>query len=119
MHMCYKDRATQRPLAVAELASLGNELQSLAQFGSGWEAQRARFQPYVDADYLTGAVYRLWGVWRRHNWIERPDLAPPAHGAVVYCETDIIWCAEDAAAQAELAMFPHFLSSRQLASEPT
>ncbi|HVF10226.1 MAG TPA: transglutaminase-like domain-containing protein, partial [Abditibacteriaceae bacterium] len=87
MHMCYKDRATQRPLAVAELASLGNELQSLAQFGRGWEAQRARFQPYVDADYLTGTVYRLWGVWRRHNWIERPDLAPPAHGAVVYCET--------------------------------
>jgi hypothetical protein len=118
MHLCYKDRATQRPLAVAELPGRGAELRDMAQFGSGWETQRTRFQQIVENDYLSGAVYRLWGVWQRHNWVERPDLVPPAHGAVTYCETDIIWCADDEATSAELAMFPHLLSSQKLSDEP-
>jgi hypothetical protein len=45
-------------------------------------------------------------------------MAPPAHGAVPYAETDILWCVNDEAARSALAMFPHHLTARQLAAAP-
>jgi len=115
LHLCYRDVRTQRPLAVAELFARRDELAESAHFGAGFEAQKNHLEGFARTGCLSGAVYRLWGVWGRHDWIENPDCAPPAHGAVLYAETDIIWCADEEATREELAMFPHFLSSSQLA----
>jgi hypothetical protein len=122
LHLYYRESETGRPLSVAELAEStqkpGPPLTELAEFGEGYAFQRERLEPFTRDHCLTGDVYRLWGVWARHDWIAQPDLAPPAHGSVPYAETDILWCATDESVVAKLGMFPHFLTPRQLASAP-
>ena len=119
LHLCYREPRTGRPLSVAELALYtgkpGPPLTELAEFGTGYDSQRERLDPFARNHCLTGGVYRLWGVWARHDWITRPDLVPPAHGSMGYTETDILWCATSDAIVAELGMFPHFLTPEQLA----
>jgi hypothetical protein len=52
---------------------------------SGWWAERIK----------TGAPFRYVGVWASPQITEmEPYGGPPGHGAIEYCETDIIWLAE-------------------------
>lgn len=130
LHLCFRDPRTGRPFAAGELASLADAtvqhggipeqpLASLAEFGEGFEFQRARLGAFAEEECLTGNVYHLWGVWGRHDWAARPDLAPPAHGSIPYAETDIVWCATNETVVSTLGMFPHFLTPRQLALAPS
>lgn len=118
-HLAYHDPSTSRPLSVAELWPRRDELGGLASFGEGYHNQRERSESFVQDFLFTGAAYRFWGIWGRHDWIDNPALAPPAHGTVPYAETDIIWCADRAEQREYLAMFPHFLSSVELNAAPT
>lgn len=126
LHLCYREPQTGRPLSAAELAAYaetsnpppGPPLAELAAIGEGYAVQRERMDPFLRNHCLTGDVYRLWGVWARHDWIARPDLAPPAHGSVPYAETDILWCATNHSVIDELGMFPHLLTPQQLAVTP-
>ncbi len=118
LHLCFPCGSTQRPLAIAELYARREELKSLAEFGEGFETQKTRLESFARDWCLSGEVYRLWGVWARHDWIENRQFAPPAHGATIYAETDIIW-REDETTNNELAMFPHFLAEKKLAQPPT
>lgn len=118
LHLCFRDEITQRPLAVAELFVRRDELSTLANFGAGFESQKNRLQEFAQTLCCSGDVYRFWGVWARHDWIKNAVLAPPAHGMVLYAETDILWC-DDEATRNELAMFPHFLSAQQMALAPS
>jgi len=122
LHLCFRDSETDRPLSVAELAAYtqerGRPPAERAEFGEGYAFQRERMEPFARNHCLTGHVYRLWGVWARHDWIARPELAPPAHGSVPYSETDILWCATHESVVTELGMFPHFMTPQQLACAP-
>lgn len=118
LHLCFRDASTQRPLAVGELYARRDELSSLAHCGESFASLEDRLQSFAHSYCFSGAVYRLWGVWARHDWIACPHFAPSAHGAVLYAETDILWCANDEETREELAMFPHSLSPSQLAFAP-
>jgi hypothetical protein len=50
--------------------------------------------------------YRHVALWRRNDFISDPSAAPPSHGDICFNETDLIWYTPDAAASAEVAMFP-------------
>lgn len=118
LHLSFREKSTLRPLAVGELYARRDELSGLAHFGESFHALEDRLKNFALSHCLSGAVYRLWGVWARHDWIENPELAPPAHGAVLYAETDILWCGTNDETREILAMFPHFLSPSQLALGP-
>lgn len=119
LHICYRDPETGRPLATAELHPLGNALADRVQIGEGLRTQPTAIENGMKEHYLNGAVYRHWGVWRRHDWIDRADQAPPGHGMVCYPETDIIWCDQPPEARSHLGMFPHFLSPEELSRPPS
>jgi len=117
LHLCFLDKATGRPLSTHELCLMTESPRHLAQHGETF-GQMERLGDFLNDDCLTGNVYGHWSVWGRHDWIDRPDLAPPAHGALPYAETDIIWCCDGGADPLELAMFPQFLTAAQLSVGP-
>ena len=118
LHLCFRDGNTQRPLAVGELHERREELNALAHCGETFASLEDRLQNFGREWCFSGEVYRLWGAWARHDWIENRQFAPPSHGAVLYAETDILWSTPDGRATSELAMFPHFLSPQQLTQAP-
>jgi hypothetical protein len=105
------------PLATFELAPRGGELARLADLGPGAQFHRKRLGSFIDEIALTGACYRLWSVWRRNDFLSRPECTPPAHGLETYSETDLVWCREPSE-RGELDMFPHLVSREALDAPP-
>jgi hypothetical protein len=118
MHFCFRDpTGAGIPLATAELWARRDELSALLETGPGFDAQSPRLRDFATGHCFRGRTYRLWGIWARHDWIDRPEQRPPAHGAAVYAETDIIWAALPEFAD-DLAMFPHLVTAADLAEAP-
>lgn len=90
-----------KPLSVTELRSLP-DLEPFAHFGPGYayQMQNPAIEEFMKI-YLNGRFMKLRGIWPRADFLSHPELTPPGHGSLAYCEPDIIW--EESS---NLAMFP-------------
>lgn len=93
-----------RPLAVKELRAHRHELRVLVQYGKGTEFHRRRLGVFIEESVLSGRCFEHWGVWRRNDFISRPEYTPPSHGQHTYCECDIVWAEVDI--DSPFGMFP-------------
>jgi len=116
LHLCFKQK-DGRPLSAVELWECRENLEAMAVTGEGFSIVNGKLEAYYRDYCLTGEAYRMHGVWSRHDWIDRPELAPPAHGTTLYAETDIIWCANSDTCE-ELSMFPELRLPGQLDRPP-
>lgn len=93
-----------KPLSVTELRLLP-DLGPFACFGPGYAYQRQNpaIVEFMKI-YLNGRFMRLRGIWPRADFLSHPELTPPGHGSLAYCETDFVW--EE---NSELAMFPNLV----------
>lgn len=94
-----------RPMGMAELYDRRRQLRQLADDGPGTAYHLPRLGRFLEEHVLTGKAFRLSGVWRRNDFLSRPDLTPPAHGQEAFSETDIIWRDRNIRGD-ELGMFP-------------
>lgn len=96
-----------RPLSLTEVQSKLPNLDEIVSFGPGVVSQRKnpRIASWLDSGYCEGKYFRYRSAWSRSDFLTRPELTPPAHGAVSYCETGLVW---DAAHRKQFGMFPFF-----------
>lgn len=97
-----------KPMSMREIQQHRGSLAGLIEWGPGADYQRGF--PHI-ADFIatlleTGRCFRHRAIWPRADFLSRPDLSPPAHGALTYCETDLVW--ERPALDQGFGMFPHF-----------
>ncbi len=60
------------------------------------------------------AVHR--SIWPRTDFLTRPELSPPAHGATAYSEINLIWETKDL--HEGLGMFPYFTDKEYFNNRP-
>jgi len=96
------------PADLRTIRGLGDDLKSYVRAGTGIDshlavpAQRKWFENVL----LKGAVYRDRALWPRSDFLSRPELAPPGHGAAAYSELGIVW--ESRSADRGFGMFQLF-----------
>jgi hypothetical protein len=82
------------PLSGVELANrfrAGRSAASDIRLGGGFTSQCPRLNGLLQSKLATGQAFTNVAVWRRNNVISDPAAAPPNHGSVIYCETDLVW----------------------------
>lgn len=96
------------PLSLPEIRALGADIAGHIDWGPGIEYQRRnpRIGDWLEAVYLNGRCFSHRSLWPRADLLSRPDLSPPGHGSLAYCETDFVWEQTDLAAG--FGMFPYF-----------
>lgn len=95
------------PLSASEVQDAAPHLAEIVEFGPGHQAQMAnpRIRKWVEDGYLEGRSFRHRAVWYRSDLLTRPELSPPSHGSIAYCETGLVWDRRDAG---RFGMFPYF-----------
>ena len=96
------------PLSLTEIQQAGSDLSRLVEWGAGAEFQRQnpRMVQWVKDSYLKGICFRHRSLWARADFLSHPELTPPGHGSVAYCETALVLEKRDL--QRGFGMFPCF-----------
>jgi transglutaminase superfamily protein len=87
------------PLSITEIQQQGPGLGALIEWGTGTEFQ-CRFPhmvAFIQENLQKGLCFRHRSIWPRADFLSHPELSPPGHGAVAYCETGLVWEAHDRA----------------------
>ena len=92
------------PVGVDVLYDNRRRLGKWVRFGPGWESHRGEKEQSHRKLVLSGKVYRNSGYWRRTDFASHPELTATAHGAITYCEPDIVWTQGDDSC---IAAFPY------------
>lgn len=102
--------ADGRPLSgvqLADRAHAGRSAPSDMRRGPGFTSNCPRLNGLLNDKLATGEAFAAVAVWRRNDVVSDPAGAPPNHGSVVYCETDLVWYAPHDPRAAQTEMFPH------------
>lgn len=93
-----------QPLSVAEMHKFGPNLSPYVVFGPGYTYQirNPSIAEFMKI-YLNGRFMKLRGLWPRADFLSHPELTPPGHGSLAYCETYFVWEPDE-----NLRMFPYF-----------
>lgn len=107
------------PLSLDELRASGDSALDLAVWGPGTRYQK-RF-PHIEAFINSSQIQSTqWAVhrsiWPRTDFLTRPELSPPAHGATAYSEINLIWETKDL--HEGLGMFPYFADKEYFNNGP-
>ena len=96
------------PLSVTEIQQAGSDLSELIQWGPGIEFQRRNpiITDWIQDIYLPGICFRHRSMWPRADFLSHPELTPPGHGSIAYCETNLVW--EKDELPRGFGMFPYF-----------
>jgi hypothetical protein len=96
------------PLSVTEIQQAGSDLSDLVEWGPGSEFQRRypHMVEFIEDNYLQGVFIRHRSVWLRADLLSHPELSPPGHGSVAYCETGLVW--EKRERERGFGMFPYY-----------
>jgi len=91
--MVWKDSL---PLSVTEIQEVDTSLDGLFDLGPGFEMQcRQRGIDRLPSHFMDGALYTHRSIWPRADFLSHPESSPPGHGAIAYCETDLVWQRRD------------------------
>ena len=113
--ICWKDGA---PLSIAEIQQQGSELAALWEWGEGTKFQRTfpHMVEFIEENMNRGVAFRNRSVWVRADLLSHPELSPPGHGSVSYCEADFAW--EQRNRDAGFGMFRYFADDAYFAKPP-
>ena len=105
------------PLSALEVQDAGDDLSEIVSWGDGSVFQQtfSHIKEFVRDNLLKGICFRHISIWPHANLLSRPDLSPPGHGSVSYCETDLVWMCKDEISG--FGMFKYF-ADRTYFSEP-
>jgi hypothetical protein len=106
------------PMSLTEIQQAGTDLSPFVRWGKGTKFQRQfpHIVQFVKEMYLTGRCFRHRSVWARTDFLSRPELTPPGHGALAYCETGLVWEKRDL--QRGFGMFPYFADASYFDAPP-
>ncbi len=95
------------PMSTTDIQAVLPDLAPYTEFGPGTEEQRqnSRLDDFLNVGYPVGRSFRHRAVWYRADLLSHPELSPPAHGGMAYCETGLVWPEADKEA---FGMFPYF-----------
>lgn len=79
------------PKSAVELSAQPHRVRDWLQCGPGWARHVAHLESFRASCVVTGKTYRNVGYWRRNDFLSHPELTASTHGAVTYCEPDIVW----------------------------
>jgi hypothetical protein len=85
------------PLSLPEVRALGSRMSDCIVWGEGAEYQRSfpHIVKFIEELVEHNICYQRISIWPRADFLSHPELTPPGHGALTYCETDIVWEADD------------------------
>ena len=106
------------PMSMGEIQEAGTDLKGRIQFGTGAQYQRTfpHMVTFVEDNLERGICFAHRSVWYRSDLLSRPELSPPGHGSLAYCETGLVWEARDR--DRGFGMFPFFGDSEYFDSPP-
>ena len=101
------------PMTVSALKA-HDDWNPFVRFGKGFDYQikNPAIKKFMDI-YLNGSFAKLRSIWSRADFLAHPELTPPGHGSLAYCETDLIWQND-----ASLAMFPYHVDEAYFDQPP-
>ena len=113
--ICWRDGV---PLSIEEIQRAGGDLEALIEWGRGTAFQRTfpHMVEFIGDNLTRGVCFRCRSVWYRADFLGRPELSPPGHGSLAYCETGLVW--EAGAGDRGFGMFPHFADPAYFAAPP-
>ena len=82
------------PLSVIDLAERSHEGRALDDWvvaGKGMPKGPPRVTDAFREYFASGRSFRHTGIWSANQYVSDPSAAPPNHGAIGYCETEIVW----------------------------
>jgi hypothetical protein len=112
--ICWQDN---EPLSIPQIQRLGDDLSGVLEYGPGAGFQRTfpHIVEFVRDNLEKGLCFRHRSVWHRADLVSRPELSPPGHGSVSYCESGLIWETRD---RDDFGMFPLFGESSYFDAPP-
>ena len=61
---------------------------------------------FIRDNYQKGVCFKHRSIWPRADLLSHPELSPPGHGWINYCETELVWDRKDL--EKGFGMFPYF-----------
>jgi hypothetical protein len=112
--ICWKDG---KPLSIPEIQQAGDDLRGVIEWGPGSNFQRTfpHMVEFIQENLEKGVCFRHRSVWHRADLISHPELSPPGHGSVSYCETGLVWEKRDLG---NFGMFPLFAEPEYFDAPP-
>lgn len=95
------------PLSIEGIREHSGNLRRLARKGDGFKRRLAgeELRSFWEDAYASGRCFTHRSVWVRTDVLTHPRLVPPAHGALSFCETNLVW--EHRSHAGEFPMFPY------------
>jgi len=87
----FEDGPALSAMDIADRNHRGESLQGCAVTGEDRPTVPEHLVDWFDDVLLSGRCLRCTGIWASNQYVSNPAVAPPSHGAVSYCETDIVW----------------------------
>ena len=103
-------------LSLWEMVQQRPRLNEFTVPGPSYARQESHIHDFITGTIGTGTSYRHIALWPRNDYLSHPELTPPAHGTVAYCETSWQWL--DASADGPLGMFPVRRAASTLLAPP-
>jgi hypothetical protein len=96
------------PLSVKEIQGLGSDLLDWIEWGPGYRFQLKNpvLAEWIPNTFLNAVCFHHRSAWPRTDFLSHPELSPPGHGSTAYCETNLVWEADDL--EKGFGMFPYF-----------
>lgn len=106
------------PLSIPEIQGLDGGLTPYVEWGSGTRFQHtfSHMRNFIRKSLLRGVCFRHRSIWPRTDFFSHPELSPPGHGSVSYCETDLVWSKPDR--EAGFGMFRYFAPDAYFTAPP-
>ena len=96
------------PLSLTEIQQAGSDLSDLIEWGAGSSFQKTfpHMVEFIRDNYQKGVCFKHRSIWPRADLLSHPELSPPGHGWINYCETELVWDRKDL--EKGFGMFPYF-----------
>lgn len=106
------------PMSAREVQVSGEDLNPLVRWGSGsaYQMTFSHIRSFVRENLLKNLCFRHISIWPHANLLSQPQLSPPGHGSISYCETDLVWACEDR--DRGFGMFRYFADESYFSAEP-
>ena len=103
-----------KPLSAVDLATRSHQRRPFHQWvvaGEGMPTGPPRVTDAFKEHFASGKSFRYVGIWSANQYVSDPAAAPPNHGSIAYCESEIVWYSP---AGMDLApMFPYRAGDRE------
>ena len=106
-------------LSMREVQQLGSRVGPHIEWGKGtsYQLKSPHVEKFVRQNLEKGVCLRHRSIWYRADLLSHPELSPPGHGSLAYCETGLVW--ETAYREKGFGMFPFFADDDYFDAKPS